>query len=63
MMTFPELLRAFLEAWHTAEPSIKAFTLILACGGLIGWIAAIYGFRHERRKATRCLNTVWLIKR
>lgn len=62
-MTFPELLRAFLEAWHTAEPSVKVFTITLAVVGLIGWIAAIIGFMPERRKATRCLNTVWLIKR
>jgi hypothetical protein len=62
-MTFLETLRAFLKAWHGAEPSIKVFTLILACGGLIGWIAAIIGFAPERRRATKCLNTVWLIKR
>lgn len=62
-MTFLETLRAFRVAWSTAEPSIKVFTLILACGGLIGWMAAIIGFAPERRRATKFINTTWLIKR
>lgn len=62
-MTMLGTVKEFIALWHTAEPSIKVFTLILAGGGLIGWIAAIIGFTPERRKNTKYLNTVWLIKK